>query len=398
MKLLATSRKFAAKTLANVMFASVVMGLQSQCAPAPLDPNDPNSVAVAYPFQLPAGMAEPVIPADNPMSAEKVRLGRRLFYDRRLSLNQTQSCGSCHLPSRAFTDGREVALGSTGDHTPRNAMGLTNVAYNSAYTWANPSLLTLERQALVPMFGENPTELGLVGQEQELVRRLQSDALYVRLFRLAFPSEGEPVTVANVTRAIASFERTLLSLNSPYDRFIRGDRTAMSESAQRGLDLFNSSRMECYHCHSGFNFADATQTAGAPMNAVFHNNGLYNIDGMGAYPAPNRGLYESTNVAADMGKFRAPSLRNIELTAPYMHDGSIATLEGVLDHYAAGGRRIMAGPNAGDGTMSPLKSDLVRGFTLTPTQREDVLAFLRSLTDTAFVQDPRFQDPFGNEH
>lgn len=375
------------------LVAALVSAATAACGPA-----DPNDAPVGYPYNLPAGVPEPYAPSDNPMSADKVRLGRRLFFDRRLSLNQTQSCGSCHLPSRAFSDGREVSTGSTGQNTPRNAMGLSNVGYASALTWGNPLQTTLERQALVPMFGADPVELGLSGQELELVRRLQADALYVRLFRAAFPSDAEPITVTNVTRAIASFERTLLSYNSPYDRFTRGDRTALSESAQRGLELFNSERVECYHCHAGFNFSDSTVHVGAPpREAVFHNTGLYNVDGRGAYPAPNRGVIDVTSRPDDMGRFRAPSLRNVELTAPYMHDGSIATLDGVLDHYAAGGRRITMGPNAGDGSTSPLKSDLVRGFTLTQQEREDLLAFLRSLTDRGFTTDPRFQDPFGNE-
>jgi cytochrome c peroxidase len=369
------------------------LSLAVSCGPA-----DPNDAPVGYPFNLPAGLSEPLVPRDNPMSADKVRLGRRLFYDRRLSLNQTQSCGSCHLPSKGFADGLTVALGSTGQHTPRNAMGLTNVGYMSALTWANPTQLTLERQALIPMFGIDPPELGLSGQEQELLRRLREDPWYTRMFRVAFSGESEPINVTNVTRAIASFERTLLSYNAPYDRFIRGDRGAMSESAQRGLELFNSERLECYHCHAGFNFSDSTNTAtSAPRDAAFHNNGLFNIGGTGAYPAPNRGVFEVSNRAEDMGRFRVPSLRNVEMTAPYMHDGSLATLEAVIDHYAAGGRNIAEGPNAGDGRASPLKSDLVRGFTLTPTEREDVLAFLRALTDRDFLRDPRFQDPFGNE-
>jgi cytochrome c peroxidase len=360
---------------------------------------DPNDAPVGYPFNLPAGVSEPVVPRDNPMSPEKVRLGRRLFYDRRLSLNQSQSCGSCHQPSKGFADGRVVAIGSTGLPTPRNAMGLGNVGYASALTWANPLLVSLERQALIPMFGVDPPELGLSGQEEELLRRLRADAWYQRMFRVVFPGESEPITIANVTRAIAAFERTLLTFNSPYDRYIRGDRTAMSASAVRGLELFNSERLECYHCHSGFNFSDSTNTAtSAPRDASFHNNGLYNIDGMGGYPAPNRGVFEITHRPEDMGRFRAPSLRNVELTAPYMHDGSIPTLEAVIDHYAAGGRRIESGPYAGDGSSSPLKSDLVRGFTLTAQEKEDLLAFLRALTDWDFVRDPRFQDPWGNEH
>jgi cytochrome c peroxidase len=369
------------------------LSLAVSCGPA-----DPNDAPVGYPFNLPAGLSEPLVPRDNPMSADKVRLGRRLFYDRRLSLNQTQSCGSCHLPSKGFADGLTVARGSTGLDTPRNSMGLTNVGYMSALTWANPTQLTLERQALIPMFGIDPPELGLSGQEQELLRRLREDQWYTRMFRVAFAGDSEPINVTNVTRAIASFERTLLSYNAPYDRFIRGDRGAMSESAQRGLELFNSERLECYHCHAGFNFSDSTNTAtSAPRDAAFHNNGLFNIGGTGAYPAPNRGVFEVSNRAEDMGRFRVPSLRNVEMTAPYMHDGSLATLEAVIDHYAAGGRNIAEGPNAGDGRASPLKSDLVRGFTLTPTEREDVLAFLRALTDRDFLRDPRFQDPFGNE-
>ncbi len=365
----------------------------ARCGPA-----DPNDVAVGYPFNLPAGTSEPIVPRDNPMSADKVRLGRRLFYDRRLSLNQTQSCGSCHLPSRGFADGLEVARGSTGQHTPRNAMGLTNVGYASALTWANPLQVSLERQALIPMFGADPVELGLSGQEEELLRRLRADGWYTRMFRVVFSSDSEPLSVTNVTRAIAAFERTLLSYNAPFDRFTRGDSSAMSASAQRGMELFNSERLECYHCHSGFNFSDSTNTAtSAPRDAAFHNNGLYNLGGTGAYPAPNRGVFEVTSRAEDMGRFRAPSLRNIELTAPYMHDGTLATLDAVIDHYAAGGRRITEGPNAGDGSASPLKSDLVRGFVLTPSEREDLLAFLRALTDRDFVRDPRFQDPFGLE-
>ncbi|MFO0563286.1 MAG: di-heme enzyme [Polyangiales bacterium] len=373
--------------------SAIAMSVAMSCGPA-----DPNDAPVGYPFNLPAGVSEPVVPRDNPMSAEKVRLGRRLFYDRRLSLNQTQSCGTCHQPSKGFADGLEVATGSTGLHTARNAMGLSNVGYASALTWANPLQASLERQALIPMFGVDPPELGLSGQEEELLRRLRADAWYQRMFRVVFASESEPVTVTNVTRAIAAFERTLLTYNAPYDRYTRGDRTAMSESAVRGLELFNTERLECYHCHSGFNFSDSTNTvSSAPRDASFHNNGLYNIDGMGGYPAPNRGVFEVSNRAEDMGRFRAPTLRNIELTAPYMHDGSIPTLEAVLDHYTAGGRRITTGANAGDGSTSPLKSDLVRGFTLTAQEREDVLAFLRALTDRDFVRDPRFQDPWGNE-
>jgi cytochrome c peroxidase len=381
------------RTLLGVLMLCAAATVATGCGAV-----DPNDAPVGYPFDLPPGVPEPLVPSDNPMSAEKVRLGRRLFFDRRLSLNQRQSCGSCHLPSRAYTDGRAQAEGSTGERTPRSAMSLANVGYASALTWANPLQVSLERQALIPLFGVDPVELGFSGREDELLRRLREDEWYARMFRIAFPSDAEPVSVQNVTRAIASFERTLLTYNSPYDRYVRGDRGALSDSALRGLDLFNSERLECYHCHAGFNFSDATVHVGAPpREAPFHNNGLYNVDGRGAYPAPNRGVFEVTNRPEDMGRFRTPTLRNIELTAPYMHDGSLPTLEAVIDHYAAGGRHITTGPNAGNGSTSPLKSDLIQGFTLTAQEREDLLAFLRSLTDRSFVTDPRFQDPFGNE-
>ncbi|WP_053231405.1 methanobactin export MATE transporter MbnM [Sandaracinus amylolyticus] len=352
-------------------------------------------------WDLPAGFPTPRVPEDNPMSAEKVELGRFLFYDVRLSGNETQSCASCHRQDLAFTDGVAVSTGSTGDLTPRGSMSLVNVAYVPTLTWANPALVSLEDQALVPMFGEHPVELGLSGREDELLARLRdatlpTGATYGELFAAAFPGEGDPITVANVVRALASFERSIVSARAPYDRWAhQGDESAMSESALRGMDLFFSERLECFHCHGGFNFTDSVAHDGQPLpENGFHNTGLYNVDGRGGYPETNRGLYDHTRDARDMGRFRAPSLRNVELTAPYMHDGSIATLDEVLDHYAAGGRTVDGGPNAGVGAESPLKSIFLHGFELTTQEREDVLAFLRSLTDREVLTDPRFADPF----
>jgi cytochrome c peroxidase len=338
------------------------------------------------------------IPADNPFTREKAELGRFLFYDRRLSGNQTQSCGSCHRQSLAFTDGRAVSTGSTGDMTPRGSMSLVNVGYAVTLTWANPSLRQLERQALVPMFGERPVELGLAGMEAAMLARLRADARYPGMFRAAFPGQGDPVTLDNVTKAIATFERAILSADSPYDRYQQGDRNALSASAKRGMDLYFGERLECFHCHGGFNLTDAVVTAATRIEETpFHNTGLYNLDGMGAYPADNTGVHDITHNASDMGRFRAPTLRNIALTAPYMHDGSIATLEGAIDHYAAGGRTIASGPNAGVGSSSPLRSEFVRGFILDPREKADVVEFLRALTDESLLRDPRFADPFGNE-
>jgi cytochrome c peroxidase len=347
-----------------------------------------------YDWQLPKGFPEPLVPNDNPMSIEKVELGRRLFYDTRLSLNQTQSCASCHKQELAFTDGRATGLGSTGEAHPRGPMSLVNIAYASMLTWANPLVLRLEDQVLLPLFGETPVELGFAGSEDILLDRLRGDARTVSRFRAAFGGEADPISVANLARALAAFERAIISGRSPYDRFNAGDDAALSPEAKRGLALFFSERLECFHCHGGFTFADATMHSGKKFTEIiFHNTGLYNLDGQGAYPPGNTGIHEITHKADDMGKFKAPTLRNIELTAPYMHDGSIATLDEVLDHYAAGGRTIPSGPYAGVGSANPYKSGFLHGFTLTTDERADVLAFLRALTDRELLTDPRFAPP-----
>jgi cytochrome c peroxidase len=161
------------------------------------------------------------------------------------------------------------------------------------------------------------------------------------------------------------------------------------------MELFYSERLECHHCHGGFNFTEASVHAGSAFDAaLFHNTGLYDLDGAGAYPAGNTGLYELTGEPADMGRFRAPTLRNVAVTAPYMHDGSVETLEEVIRIYEAGGRLIEDGPWAGDGRSSPLKSGLIPGFALTDDERADLVAFLESLTDARFLTDPRFADPY----
>lgn len=349
----------------------------------------------AFIFDLPAGFPKPAVPTDNPMSAAKVELGRHLFYDTRLSGNETLSCASCHRQELAFTDGHAVSAGSTGEQTPRSSMSLANVAYASTLTWANPLLLGLERQAMVPMFGTSPIELGLTSQEQ-LQQRLRDDATYQRLFAAAFPEDDEPFTVRRIAQALASFQRTLISGNSPFDAYLYGkDPNAISPEAIRGYELFNSEKLECFHCHSGFNLSDHTHFEGKPfIERLYHNTGLYNLDGTGAYPQPNTGVMEFTTEPSDMGRFRAPSLRNVAVTAPYMHDGSIATLSEVLDHYAAGGRTIHDGPFAGNGSTNPHKSLLLLGFELTEAERAAVLAFLESLTDTTFLTDPRFSNPW----
>jgi cytochrome c peroxidase len=348
-----------------------------------------------YDWQLADDLPRPAVPEDNPMSTVKVELGRRLFYDRRLSVNQTTSCATCHVQALAFTDGRPRSVGATGEIHPRGSMSLVNTAYASRLTWANPLLDRLEDQALTPMFGDNPIEMGMGGKEAQLVELLRADEEYARLVPRAFPGDADPFSVLNSVRAIASFTRSIVSFDARYDRYLAGDEAALNESEVRGMDLFFSEKLECFHCHGGFNFTDSSTHENDRVDRVgFHNNGLYNTDANGAYPSDNTGLYDMTGERRDMGRFKAPTLRNIAVTAPYMHDGSIATLEDVVAHYERGGRLIEEGDNAGDGLRSPYKSEFIRGFAITDEERADLIAFLQSLSDEAVLQGPRWSDPF----
>lgn len=348
-----------------------------------------------YNWNIPAALPKPIVPADNPITKEKVELGRHLFYEKRLSVTGKFSCATCHIQAKAFTDGKTLGVGATGEKHPRNAMSLANIGYNSVLTWANPLQNKLESQLLVPLFGEHPIEMGMVGKEQEILAMLRSDLQYPKMFAAAFGTGDNYISINNLTKAIASFERTLISLNSAYDRYrYQGESSAISASAKRGEELFNSERLECFHCHGGLNLSDSIMHDRLAFKEIaFHNTGLYNIDGKGAYPPNNTGVYEITNQPSDMGRFKAPTLRNIALTAPYMHDGSIKTLEEVIGHYKAGGRTIKNGEFAGVGSENPLKSNFVSGFKLTVKEQRDLLAFLRSLTDEEFINNPEFRDP-----
>jgi len=330
------------------------------------------------------------------MTPERVELGRHLFYDTRLSGNGTQSCSTCHRQELAFTDGRALAVGSTGETHPRSAMSLINAAYRDALTWANPSLRTFEEQILVPMLGTEPVELGLAGQEDRVYAELAGEPFYGQLFASSFPEEDSPVNRSNIVMALASFLRSVISFRSPFDRYrFEGAASAMSAAAHRGMNLFFSTRTRCAGCHMahnvsldlGLNLDGGSKTASSPPDApavfMFHNTGLYNLPGPIVYPADNTGLYRHTGDLDDVGKFRIPTLRNIAVTAPYMHDGSIATLEEVLDHYVAGGRA----PN-------PRQSKSIEPLKLSATDRRDLIAFLESLTDRQALEDPRWGNPW----
>jgi len=340
-----------------------------------------------------------IIPVSNPQTPNKIRLGRHLFYEPRLSVNGTQSCSSCHIQELAFSDGRRHSPGATGELTRRNAMSLTNVGFNASLTWAEPALQTLEQQALVPLTSQHPIEMGFHLQQEQIIESLQQDRIYRDLFVAAFPNQENPVSRRNIVAALASFQRSLVSFDSPYDRFLQGDANALNDAAKSGLALFFSEKMHCFRCHGGFNFrfTPGHRVELSDQSVAFHNTGLYNLNGLGAYPTEDRGLMEVTGSPDDMGKFKAPTLRNIALTAPYMHDGSIESLEQVIDHYASGGRKITGGHHAGDGSRSPLKSPLVNGFTISETEKRQLLAFLASLTDNRFIADPRHADPHAGQ-
>lgn len=326
--------------------------------------------------------APPPVPPDNAMSSVKVELGRHLFYDRRLSVNGRQSCASCHRQELAFTDGLARAKGTTDELHPRSSMSLVNIGYAPSLTWADPNLEDLARQALVPMFGTDPVELGLKGQEQELLARLRQEPVYLRLFPAAFPESDPAFTVWNLAKALAAFQRSINSTRSAYDRYrFDGVEDAISPAAKRGEKLFFSGeKAGCFQCHGGWTFSGAVRYAGGPaVQQEFHNTGLYEI-----YQAPNSGVERHTGRPEDNGRFKAPTLRNISITAPYMHDGSISTLEEVLDHYANGGRA----------SGSARKSAILRRLDLTPQERTDLIEFLKTLTDEALLRDPRWSDPW----
>lgn len=335
-------------------------------------------------WAIPAWLPPPPVPVDNPMSAAKVDLGRHLFYDARLSLDGTVACASCHDQAKGFADGRVTAIGIQGIEGQRNAPGLANVAYLPVLTWGNPLITSLEQHALIPMFGTAPIEMGGAGQDKAILARLAADPYYAQAFPAAFPDRPAP-DLYTVTRALAAFERTLISVGSPYDQFKRdGIEDAISESAKRGENLFFGEKMECYHCHGGFNFTDTVQTSRMKMvERGFHNTGLHD-----PVPAGSEGISTFTLKPEDLGRFRTPSLRNVAVTGPYMHDGSIATLSEVLDAYANGGRF----PDVAQ------KDPLVAGFYMNAQEKADLIAFLDSLTDQTFLTDPALSDPWPKDH
>lgn len=312
------------------------------------------AAAGPYAWRLASGVAPPPVPADNPMSPAKVELGRRLFYEADLSIDGTMSCATCHEQRRGFTDGNRTHPGVRGAPGRRNVMPLANVGYFTAFTWADPARRSLEDQALVPIAGEHPVEMGMAGHEAAIAERLQADPCYRQAFAAAFPETRGAISLANVVKAIAAFERTLISDTAPYDRH------DLSAEARRGEALFRSARMGCSSCHAGPRFTDADRPQVA---ASFHR-----LPGVAIAPA-DRGLGEITGRPEDDGRFRTPSLRNVALGAPYLHDGSAASLDAAI--------------------AAHFPPDLRPA----PAELRALAAFLETLSDTRFTTDPRFSLP-----
>ena len=322
-----------------------------------------------YAWTLPPGFPVPLVPADNPMSTTKVALGCRLFFDTQLSVNGSTSCATCHQPEFAYTDRRARAIGATGGELRHAAMSLANVAYNPGFNWADSRSSSLEQQMHMPLFNEQPVELGLRGRERQVEAYLGNDADYARAFGLAFPESAAPISIEHLIQAIAAYERTLISGRSAFDRYVfDGDHAALSPGAKRGMALFYADAAGCSDCHSGLNFSGPLRHAGAAtVQATYANTGI----------GADRGLAEATRQRRDAGRFRVPTLRNIALTAPYMHDGSLPTLEAVLDHYAGIGTRT--------GSQGRRLDPRLKARQLSAEQRGDLLAFLQSLTDLGFA-------------
>ena len=297
------------------------------------------------------------VPADNPLTAEKVELGRLLFFDKRLSQNNTITCASCHLPEKGFTDGLPVSTGINNLKGGRSALALINRVYSQAQ-FGDGRAETLEDQSIGPFV--DPVEHGFMNHD-EMVAKMRQIPGYRELFQDVFSRE---IVIEDVGRAIASFQRTILSGNSAMDKFDRGwEEEALSESARRGLDLFRV-KAHCTRCHSGFNFTDEK----------FHNIGI----GWDTNTV-DLGRYLVTKNAEDIGAFKTPTLREIARTAPYMHDGRFKTLEEVVNFYNQGG------------IQNPHQDDMIIPLELTEQEKQDVLALLKSLNGEGWqhVQAPK---------
>lgn len=316
----------------------------------------------------PAADAQPPHPSGNLPSAIKIELGRRLFYDADLSWDGAMSCATCHEQKRGFADANKTRAGFDGSPGERNIQTLANVGWFNSLTWGGPHVDTLEHQALIPIEGFVPVEMGFGGKpEGALAQRLADQSCYPELFRAAFPEHDGKIDMHTITLALAAFQRTLVSLDAPYDRWIRDDTAALTVQQKRGAALFDAK--QCSSCHAGPHFTDAAMPDVKPDQA-FHRL---------AQPAKGKdaGLSRITQKPEDVGRFRTPGLRNVALSAPFMHDGEVATLrEAILHHYADA--------STTDPRLRQAPGD---------SEIDDLLAFLEALTDQGFITNPAFARP-----
>lgn len=331
------------------------------------DPEEVTYDPTPYQLEIPEGLPpmDPFIPEDNPMTVEGVELGRKLFYEPLLSGDGTQSCATCHPQESGFADPNRFSIGIDGSVGNRNAMALINLGWNQFGFFWDGRAETLEEQALEPI--NNPLEMKSSWPEVEA--RLNNHPEYPELFKQAF--DVDHIDSTTVTKAIAQFERTLISGNSRFDRWYNRQEIQLTDQELRGFTLYTTEAADCFHCHG---------LGGLITDNQFHNNGL-DVDF-----SADEGRYLVTGDPADKGKFRTPTLRNIELTAPYMHDGRFFTLEEVVDHYS---EHVTASE-----TLDPLM-ELVGdgGAQLSQQEKEDLIAFLKTFTDPSFVQNAAFSDP-----
>ncbi len=293
-------------------------------------------------FDIPLGLPELMVPNSNPLTAEKIELGRKLFFDKNLSLDRTMSCATCHDPEKGWSNDSQFAIGVTGDAGARNVPTVVNSAYSTRQFWDGRDT-TLEAQALGPL--TNPIEMAMPSTDA-ILDRVRENAEYMHDFQQAFDNG---LTIKNLAKAIASFERTILLGDTPYDRYVAGDKTAMSASAIRGFTVFRE-KGRCTECHKEPLFTDRQ----------FYNLGI----GMDA-ENPDVGRFAVTKLPSNIGRFKTPGLRNVTKTAPYMHDGSMKTLEEVIDIYDKGGI-----PN------EHLSSENIRKLNLSESEKDDLLAFM----------------------
>jgi len=315
-----------------------------------------------YVLEIPLGFPDMDIPDDNPITVEGVALGRRLFYDPILSADNTQACASCHAQSFSFTDNRRFSVGIDGIEGTRNSMTLINAGWLLNFNW-DGSANNLENQAFEPV--TNPIEMH--NTWPDAVSELQSHELYPDLFFDAFGTST--IDSLLVVKALAQFERTMISSDSKWDRYLRGDEQ-LSASETRGFEIFFTEKGDCFHCHSTILF----------MDNDFHSNGLDSV-------FTDIGLADVTGNNNDIGRFKTPTLRNMVFTAPYMHDGRFATIEEVIDFYSEG---LKFSP-----TIDPLMKNVDQGgVNLTEEEKTDLIAFLMTLTDSSFNTNPDYSNPF----